>query len=229
MAPRFPTRTVGLAIAAGLVIAVVVPLTRSIRRVPDLPTPAAVVATLGDKSIGASLIDTKPWRELRGAPGPLTRHGRAIRIGALIADLEVASSRGDTASALIAVRIGALADEYPGGGGTGDAYRALAAGGAATAERRSAAAEAMETLVGTRDLRLGAWLETARMAARSHDSAFFAAPSTKAALSRARSLAVGRPNADEAVETMSAGLDAPARDWNAIAVASDNLLATLAN
>src|SRR5262245_39149283 len=48
-APSFRRRVTGFAIAAGLIIAVVVPLTRSARRSTNLPEPSAIVALLGDR------------------------------------------------------------------------------------------------------------------------------------------------------------------------------------
>jgi len=228
-APSLRRRVTGFAIAAGLLLALLVPLTRSARRPTNLPQSSAIVALLADRGRDASQLEAKPWRELRGASQTLPRRASAVRIGALIADFDIASARGDSSASVIAARIAALADAYPGGGGAGDAYRAVAADRTATAAKKDEALGAMETLAGANELRLGTWLEAARIAVRSRDSSFFAAPATSRALNVARSIGADQTTVRDAAAALSAALDARPRDWTAISGAVDKLLKALAD
>lgn len=228
-APSLKRRVTGFAIAAGLLLALLVPLTRLARRPTGLPEPSRIIAQLADRGVDASQLEAKPWRELRGASQTLPRRASAVRIGALIADFDIASARGDSSAPVIAARIAALADVYPGGGGAGDAYRAVAADRTLNAARKDEALRAMETLIGANDLRLGAWLEAARIAARSRDSSFFAAPTTTRALNAATSIGADQPAVRDAVPALSAALDAKPRDWTAVSGAVDQVLKALAD
>ena len=225
-APSRRQRFTGFAIAAGLVLALAVPVTRWVRRSNDFPEPSAVVAMLASSAVSRPLT-AEPWRELRGAGQALPVQARAVRIGALIADLEVASIQHDTGADRIAARIGSLANEYPGGSVAGDTYRALTS--ASDASTRGEARRTMETLVGSRELRLGAWLETARLAAAAHDSSFFASTVTRSALRIAASMTSDQPAGRDALTRLSNVLATPTRDWSAISAETDRLLAALAD
>jgi hypothetical protein len=162
---RLP-RSQWLAIAAVLVVAVAVPVfwTSQSRA---LPTSDTVVAWLGP----ASPSTTPPWRTLRGGGEQLSRAHRAVRVGALLTDLELRVAQGDTAAGTAALQIAALLEGFPAGSTAGDAFRTLAQKPDASTLR--GARSAAEEMAGAQALRVGAWLEAARIAAGREDSTFF--------------------------------------------------------
>ena len=107
-----------------LVIALAVPLVRGVRKPAGLP-PVETIALALEHSSAAPNTSSRPWREFRGAGQPVSRRGRAVRLGALLTDLELFAAMGDTAAASIAAQIAAVVDEYPGGTAVGDSYRAM--------------------------------------------------------------------------------------------------------
>ena len=224
-------REIWIAIAAVLVIAAALQLSKRGRAANELPSVDRMVASL-PSNVTSSTDDwrTRPWREFRGSGQPITRRGRAVRVGALIVELEALASRGDSAAPGDASQIAALVDEYPGGSSAGDAFRALADTQAVRdVARRREAARAAETLVRANELRLGAWLEAGRIAAGRGDTAFFSGPDTQAALNAARAAAGDDAEARASITELSTLMAAPRRDLGRISVALDTLLRALAN
>lgn len=228
--PRFYGRRLWFAAAAVLVFAVSVPLVRSARAVQTLPDVGALVQTLEQGAINPPQWQNRPWREFRGAGQPLSQHGRAIRIGALLADLELLTRARDTSVALIASQLAGLLDEYPGGSAAGDSYRAIAnRGPVVDSSERATARRGAESLAGIKDVRLGAWLEMARLAAARRDSAFFDSPTARTAIRLAISSGDADPVIRAAAVRLSAALETSQRSWAAIVNAVDGALASLAN
>ena len=216
-----------LAIAAVLIIAIVLPLTRVGRTPANLP-PVQTIA-LGLESSSPGMTVSHPWREFRGAAEPISARARAVRVGALLADLELATTGHDTAATVIAAQAAALLSAYPGGGIVADRYRVLAQSPAlGDVAARNRAANLAEVLAGEREVRLGGWLEAARVAAAGHDSAFFDRPTTATAIRVATSVARTESGASLDVTVLSAALAQP-RDWIKLARAVDAALVALAD
>ena len=222
-------REVWLAAAAVLVIAVAVPVVNGIRKPASLP-PVGTIAFALERGNSASITTLRPWREFRGADQPLSSRGRAVRLGALLTDLELFAATGDTAAASIAAQIAIAVDEYPGGTAVGDSYRSMIRSGSVhDAPTRARGTQVAEALVGERALRLGGWLEAARIAATRRDSAFFERPTTATALSVATEVASSVSGAPLDVALLSATVTSPRRDWGQLSRALDAALAALAN
>lgn len=204
-----------LAIAAVLVVAVALPFfwTAPSR---SLPMPDSVVAWLGS----ASPSTTQPWRALRGNGEQLSRDHRAVRIGALLTDLELRIARGDTSAGTSALQIAALLDGFPAGSTAGDAFRALAQTPNAAALHRARAAA--EEMAGARALRVGAWLEAARIAAGREDSRFFQRPSTARVIDES-----GKLSGERSISRNLRALleSSAAHDWSTIRREMESLLA----
>jgi hypothetical protein len=151
-------------------------------------------------------------------------------VGALLVELEVLAANGDSAAAKVAAQVGELFGDYPNGSATVAAYRALAdVEAVADSTKRADAARAAETLAGVTEVRLGAWLEAARIAAVRNNTAFFSRPDTWSTLWIARGVAGEDANTRASVTVLSAYIAEPQRDARRISVALDALLRALAN
>jgi hypothetical protein len=229
--PRWIGREIVIAIAAVLVIAAALQVSKRARDRNELPRVDRLVALI-PATAASPATDWRihPWREFRGAGQPLTPRGRAMRVGALIADLEALATRGDSSATAIASQVAVLLDEYPGGSSVGDAYRSLADTQSVRAPaRRTEAAAAAETLVGRTDLRLGAWLEAARIAAATGDTAFFSRSDTTAAVRAALFAAGNDSGLRRSVTALSTALNTSPRDLRRISTALDTVLGEFAN
>jgi hypothetical protein len=161
---------------------------------------------------------------------PLSTRGRAVRVGALIIELEALAKSGDSTAAHVADQVSTLLDEIPNGGVAGAAYRALANFGAVhDSLKRAQAALAAESLAGVSDVRLGAWLEAGRIAAARNDTLFFSRTDTWLTLWNARMAAGDEANTRAAVSVLSGFIATPPRDSRRILVALDAVLRALAN
>lgn len=138
-------------------------------------------------------INDRPWATTRGAGDLLTPEARAVRLGALLADLEVAvQSRDSAATSLLAAQIEALLADVPASGPITAIYREV---GKRAADRPGQlegrlrqGREAVGTLVAEDLVGLGAWTETARLAAVRRDEEFFRTRETRAVLEGAANL-----------------------------------------
>jgi len=217
-----------LAIAAVLIIAIALPLARGVRAPAALPPVQNLAFELEGSTSPGSLV-THPWRQLRGAAQPMSARARAVRLGALLTDLEVAATAHDTAAVIIAAQVAAILADYPGGGAVADSYRAFAQSQAlGDVSARNRAAHLVEVLAGEGELRLGGWLEAARIAAARQDSAFFDRPTTRVAIRAATSIARTESGAALDVALLSAAVAQP-RDWIKLARAIDAALTALAD
>ncbi|HET7457830.1 MAG TPA: hypothetical protein VFJ74_09255 [Gemmatimonadaceae bacterium] len=173
------------------------------------------------------------WDERRGAGAPLSVRGRAVRIGARVVDLELLARASDSSAARVALEIASLLEDIPAASGAAHAYDALAQspGGVGAPEGRRRALHSAEQVTDVRDVRAGAWLEAARVAASRRDTAFFRAPGTSPAaaeLVRLAGDAAAAPAAREAATRLESAVAAPALDWPALTAALDDLLRELA-
>lgn len=115
---------------------------------------------------------TRPWGVTRGRTA-VSERARAARVGVLLTDFEIRAS-GDSITRVIARELADLLADVPGGSSVVLEFREIADGNPqATSARRSAARHAILLADGA-SLRAAAWLEAARIASASRDTAFFA-------------------------------------------------------
>jgi len=223
-------REIVIGLAAVLAIAAALEFSKRSRSKDEMPAVERIVAVLPAGATAAPEWRTRPWTEFRGSGQPISKRGRAIRVGALITELEAFALSDDSTAAKIAAQVSALLDEYPAGGAVGHVYRVLADSQTyRDRTKRMEAARAAETLAGPTDVRLGAWLEAGRIAAARNDTAFFSRPDTWSSLWVARTAAAEDANTRASVTVLSAYIAEPPRDSRRIAIALDALLRALAN
>jgi hypothetical protein len=190
----------------------VTPLVR--QGTPVAGDPSAVTRLLASSN-SASLPAT-PWRVTRGGDADgLSADARAVRVGARLVDLELQVAAGDSAAAQTARDVAALLAPVPGSGPATTIYADVAArAGAVPDTLRALLAggwrEATALVPHEAALR-GAWLETARVAAVRHDTAFFRAPAWATALGRIK--ASGALTHEVAAQVRTA---ASMSDWDAL-------------
>ena len=176
------------------------------------------------------------WVPLRsssrgGGQGAATP-GQAASAGALLVDLAVEVQAGDSAGVReLAERVHARFDRQ---GGPSGPFRRIAARAGAPADSLSPLlAEGTKRLEGRlrRDhLRLGAWVEAARLAAHGRDTAFFEARETRAMLRSAERLTRDDAAARHPLAQVRAALPAggPPR-WEALGAGLDALQTEIAS
>lgn len=132
--------------------------------------------------------DASPWGTTRGAGDPLTPEARAVRLGVRVVDVELAVRGLDPATAQLATETAMLLEGIPGAAPAASIYREVS-------RRAGEPAEALEPLLrdgrevvpqlaGEERVRLGAWIESARIAAATRDRGFFASRATRSQLER---------------------------------------------
>jgi hypothetical protein len=195
------------------------------RAVLSVPGTIAALSVGADKSTQWA---ERPWREFRGARQSVSQRGRAIRVGALIVELEALVAARDSGASRTASQIASLIDEFPGGGTAGELYRDLVSRDVLSADSRSRALRSVESLADGPALRVGAWLEAGRVAAAHGDSTFFGPGSTDASTRAARTLAAGDPKALGQIESLIQALRSSPRDWSGVGALLNSILAALA-
>lgn len=180
------------AVAAVLVGLALLPVLWTRSRAPDIDDPGRFPALLESRDAGLPAgWDRSPWRTTRGPGDPLTPEARAVRLGALMTDLEVAVRGRDPRTGEIARKIVALLDGIPGAGFASETYRKVGSRSGEPPEQLlplvDSGREAVRLIEVERVqfVRLGAWAETARIAAARRDAAFFRKRETRAVLDRA--------------------------------------------
>jgi hypothetical protein len=147
----------------------------------------------------------------------MTPRARAVRIGARLVELELALRGGDPAAARTAAQVAILLGELPGSGPVVSIFRDIQGrAGAPWAELEPQVEhgrEAAAAMAGEDDVRLGAWLQAARIAAGRQDAAFFRTRAAKAALGRLEDDPATAPAA-ERIRTLTNAEGAP--DWDAL-------------
>lgn len=124
--------------------------------------------------------EERPWSGVRSNEDALTSEARAVRLGVIVAELEVAAGAGAPAGSGLAEQAARLLEGTPGGGPAASLFR----GGPAGRELRRARDEAAQ-LLGEEEVEFGEWLGAARIAAARGDEKFFAASRTRRVLQRA--------------------------------------------
>jgi hypothetical protein len=118
-----------------------------------------------------------PWSEVRSEGDVLVPEARAVRVGILVAELQVAAAANDPAARPLAEQAAALVEGAPAGAAAASLFRDGAG------EVRRARQEAAR-LLGEEAFAAGEWLGAARIAAAREDHAFFAAARSRRILSR---------------------------------------------
>jgi hypothetical protein len=228
-APRWGRATRWGGLAAGVVV-IALGATFSARQgVPAAADPVRLAARLGNPGQGLP----PGWQPLgsssRGDTQSQERHARAVRAGALLVDLAVAVRAGDASNTrLLSDRI---RSRYDRGAGPGSPFRQLSRRAGAPADSLqpllSRATERLSESLGRDYLRLGAWTEAARLAARAQDQEFFR--EADAVPRAAGRLTARNPAAAQALERVQTALprDGPPR-WEALRPALDSLQGALA-
>lgn len=216
-----------MAVAAAIAAMALVPLGVWLARPGAPPAPVAVVAMLESPSSGLPEgWDVRPWSVTRGEGG-----AGAGRLGAFLADLELAARTNDPAVALLAARVAVLLDDVPGGGTTADLYRGISArAGAPYAELAPSlrsGEEAVSGLVDRELLAIGAWAEAARFAAMRRDAEFFRDRGSRRMMEVAGARFAEDARVFSALEGMRAGLEGGAPDWGGVQAGAEGVLAGL--
>ncbi|HEY0025212.1 MAG TPA: hypothetical protein VGB24_20020 [Longimicrobium sp.] len=177
------------AIAAVVAAVALAPLAWNRLQPAGLQEPGALAERLA--TTGTALPagwDPSPWGSTRSASDPMTPRARAVRIGARLVELELAVRGQDPAAARTAAQVAILLGELPGSGPAVSIFRGIQdRAGAPWAElepQMEQGSEAAAAMAGEDDVRLGAWLQAARIAAGREDAEFFRARATEAALGR---------------------------------------------
>jgi len=174
----------------------------------------------------------RPWSSNRGASGPTTDHGRAVRVGVTLADLHLAIANRDTAAtiALLTQSESLLAD-VAGSSLLLGSLRALAVDSRRVAAERTAAEDEVfrevAKLVGDAGASQGAWLEMARLAAIERDGRFFSGEGNGGVL---EALVTSKDSSlqDEVRQLQTALAPPLPRDWTGIRTQIEHILATIA-
>jgi hypothetical protein len=132
--------------------------------------------------------DASPWGTTRGAGDPMTPEARAVRLGARLVDVELAVRGRDPATAQLATETAMLLEGIPGAAPAAGIYHEVARRAGEPAERLEPlledGREVVPQMAGEEGVRLGAWIESARIAAATRDRGFFASRATRSQLER---------------------------------------------
>lgn len=143
---------------------------------PPIPgDPVDIVAVLSPAARADSALPFE-WTSARSDTGALGERERAVRIGALLVELERAALRADSTAQRYADAIAALVADVPEGTETAALF-ATVADARQLSSRRALAPFAREA-----PMALGAWLHGARVAAAFGDAGFFASLRSKESL-----------------------------------------------
>ncbi|HTA73846.1 MAG TPA: hypothetical protein VK733_06220 [Gemmatimonadaceae bacterium] len=177
---RWRTIATPLALAAGIaIVAVLVPAIGRQRAPLGPDEPERFVALLSSSPVVFPRDwNGTPWTTTRGALEPLSDTARAIRIGARLTDLALATTSGDSAMYVIAGNVAMLLDPIPASAPLASRYRAATRPG--EIPRGASAAQ----MAGQQMVDLGAWIEAARFAAMRGDSTFFQSTASVAIMHR---------------------------------------------
>ncbi|HEX2188799.1 MAG TPA: zf-HC2 domain-containing protein [Longimicrobiaceae bacterium] len=220
-----------LALAAGIVGVALLPVLWMQTRGPEVDDPGRFAALLHDRGAGLPAgWDRSPWGTTRGPGDPLTPEARAVRVGARLTELEVAVSAGDPRVPQIAAEIAMLVQEVPAGSAVAALYREIgeSTGEQQVGSRLERGRTAAATLLGEEMVRLGAWLEAARVAAVRQDRDFFRARESAAILDRAGGMPAPGAPAREVIGRIRAAVGAPGSpDWGSLERDAAELLRVL--
>jgi hypothetical protein len=219
---RSPSRLLR-AVTVVLVIALVVFMLSGEMRSGDLPRLHVSLASVSSSdSMVGELLDQPMWGQFQGhGEGALSPEARAVRLGAMIASLELRHERRDPALAALAGEVAALLESFPSGGRAASRYRELTL--ASKPSDLQQAARLAERAGGWRGVRLGAWLQRARFAAASRDTGWFSASAIEA-VRLATTTVSGSVEAEAAAVQLGEVARQRPPDWTTITTATEDLL-----
>lgn len=178
--------------------------------------------------------NASPWGVTRGANDGLTPEARAVRLGARLVDVELAVRGRDPATAQLATETAMLLEGIPDAPAAPAAaiYRQVARRAGEHAERLrpllEQGREVVPQMAGEEGVRLGAWLESARIAAANRDRGFFASRATRSQWERMARDSSLDPAAQAAAERVQTALGSGAEpDWNEVQLGATTLLRLL--
>lgn len=218
-----------VAVAVGGLVAASVALVLTRAGTPaDIP---AYVAGLRQPTLPAQW-ESRPWRVTRGTRGALSATARAARVGALLVDLDLRSRVADTASRSLAADIADLVADIPASAPTVTLLHTLSRSDNAPPDsvrtRLQLARSSAVILVGTDLANLGAWVETARIAASTGDTRFFRSRLSRDALDRGATLGSLPPETRTAfVRLRERALEEPDRRTSSLEEETTAVLALL--
>jgi hypothetical protein len=182
--------------------------------------PLASVAAADSEIV--HLLDHPLWGEIRGhGEGDLSAEARAVRLGALIASLEIRHERGDSTMNALASSAAELLDTFPNGDDAAARYRALSL--AHDRGHLESSADLAERAGGWRGVRLGAWLQRARFAAAAGDSSHFPVTALNSVAETALTID-SSAEAEAAARQLGQVVRKRPHDWTAITTAVEELL-----
>ncbi|HET7461225.1 MAG TPA: hypothetical protein VFJ82_08245 [Longimicrobium sp.] len=216
-----PPRWVGLAAAAGLAALIVGPLLWR-NRDGGFGTPTQVVAELSHPTGIPAGFAMTPLPASRGSGETPLGPGEAVRLGARLADLELLAAAHDPRASEAATDVADLLHPVTGAGDLVRYYEGLA-------QRRPPPRPDSDFVrraagLGGRNAELGAWIETARVAAASSDVKFFRSSPSRKVL-KGRGAGEGLPQRE--VDTLRhavAGAEASPAGWSELRKMLDDLL-----
>lgn len=176
--------------------------------------------------------DASPWGATRGAGDPLTDEARAVRLGARMVDVELAVRGRDPATAQFATETAILLEGIQGAAPAAGIYREVARRAGEPAERLEPlleqGREVVPQIAGEEGVKMGAWLESARIAAATRDRAFYASRATRSQLERMARDSSLDPAAQNAVDRIRAATASPGDDdWASVQREATTLLRLL--
>lgn len=165
---RWAMRT---ALAAAAVIAVVVAIRPATPRDSYRPLAYARAVARGAGDGASSPV----WSATRGSAPELSERARAVRLGALLTDIEYAVMHGEPTSSQVAA-VASLLEQIPGASPQAEPLRAYAEtpnDRALSGDKRRDVGQQILEFVDRPLANIGAWLEAARLATITGDMEFF--------------------------------------------------------
>jgi hypothetical protein len=199
-------------------------------RAPAGPEPLQLAARL-DPEMPAGWTDTQPWETERGGRNAVERDARAVQAGAMLVRLAMTVRERD--SVQTEVLANQMLARFDAGAGDDTPLHQIA-------ERAGAPPDSLHGLLeqatkrldrlGRAHVRLGAWVEAARIAARERNQEFFEARDSQAALDNAKRLTTGDEAARDALAQVRTALatEGPP-EWGALEAGLKALLKEIAS
>ena len=220
------------AMAAAIVCLAVVPWAWRRGHSDDLLPPAGYVILLAEPRGLPPGHDLRPWGVTRASADPLSPAARAVRLGATLAQLQLAVETRDSAAAALASDVVGLLDGMAGAAPTVAIYREVARRAGEPpgqmAPLLARGGEAAARAAGEAWVDLGGWAETARVAAARRDARFFRTQSTTEAIGRARRSPELSSSGDAALARVRAAVRSEPPDWVPLERSLADLLRQLA-
>jgi hypothetical protein len=228
---RGPSPWLKAAVIAGIALVSALALQR-LGRAPATAEAPLQLATRLDGELPAEWTNDRPWETVRGGGTSGERNAVAAQAGAMLMQLAVAVQSGDRVQTeTIATQIVARFDR---GAGPDTPLRQIASrAGAPPGSLQTLLQQAttrLETMHGRDPLRVGAWVEAARLATRARNQAFFTAGDTQAALDHAEKQTRGDDAARAALARVRAALPADGPpEWESLEADLKTLLGEIAS